>query len=672
VKQKFEVNVMKNKKLLWIILFSQFFAGIHIWAQSVREKEPPLDWRKTNHNVTAIITEQKMDIADLAAKVTADTPATAQDAMVKLNVLMRAGMIDEAIAALKELKTKCPEHGFYDAENIYSQAYKAHSSWKLAKSVIEVFANDIRDVDLEGHLLKDLLKSGWTVDKVDQWMAQLPPGKDNIWVKQRLWFNTRCGRDSLLLKELSDSAHKSPDNIARVISFLDVLVYARSAGKLKYDLTWIADIVKPKLSTEAHDIATRLADLGDYGTAVIFFRSAIDIPITDEEVRDIRMRSTAVFPDSTIRIWHAAGIRQGMSKCMIGLNRKDEAQKWMEEAESIYEKNGIPRYSLFDGEIQRETGGRTIENKIKEEEKKSENDPKYWRERASYYRGREDTTHEEEALKKALALAAPKTKEEYLSEKEYIYIRGDYISFLFRVGRKNEAVALLIKEIEIAPAESDAAKDAVHSIAYDFENYALPDNELLWNWLKNCLVWGYTEERLIRVMLQNSEESKLNKHLSRAEQLVRGKDPVNSLILGSVFHHMNLARRSIPLLKYAAIHTHDKEKKRYALYTLAESYLDLDDWKRAEEILPEALSRQEQKGLSDLYIRIGLVAAKTGNKTVAMRIWKTRANIDPSDLKYLEELADSGLKKELIAFYRQMQKKMPTSEVPARAFKLLE
>jgi hypothetical protein len=40
-------------------------------------------------------------------------------------------------------------------------------------------------------------------------------------------------------------------------------------------------------------------------------------------------------------------------------------------------------------------------------------------------------------------------------------------------------------------------------------------------------------------------------------------------------------------------------------------------------------------------------------------------------MEYLKELSEAGLKSELVSFYRDLSKKMPTSVVPSNALKIL-
>ena len=72
--------------------------------------------------------------------------------------------------------------------------------------------------------------------------------------------------------------------------------------------------------------------------------------------------------------------------------------------------------------------------------------------------------------------------------------------------------------------------------------------------------------------------------------------------------------------------------------------------------------------LTERYKRVAVVAAEAGAKADALRIWRAAANVAPAQLTNLDDLADAGLKNELISYYKAMQAGLPGSNVPHRAF----
>ena len=329
----------------------------------------------------------------------------------------------------------------------------------------------------------------------------------------------------------------------------------------------------------------------------------------------------------------------------------------------------------FAGQVQAASGQRIIEGRIKEKEKKSEDDPQYWRERAQYYRGRSEPAQEEKALLKGLTLTTqqPEPEQHHRGHVDWrSWLLADYARFLIQEERIDEAVALLRKEIKQALNVSESAKRAANLLAFDLYKQISVDDPVLWNWLTNQTKWEHTEERLLWRMLENAKQDNLDKHFIYAEDAAFGKDPSRAHRLGWIMNRMNFPKRSIPLLKYAVENTQDKELKKRAVFTLFESYLDTGDWKHAEEVFPDAAKSLTPKELPEWYSRVAVAAAKAGAKNDAMRIWSRVANLSPSQIDGLETLVETGLRNELKNFYRKMQKEIPSSEVPAKALMILE
>ncbi len=652
------------------------FSAILLHSPRVSAGQEAADWWKAQRSATVILMERETSIAKLAADVSAATPENAQDAMFKLCVLMRAGMNKEAIEALRELKALSPALDNNQVAGIYRDACDNALAWDVAKATVEVFAEHISGMTLDYCLLQHFLNSGWKFEEVDNWLAGMPKGPHNFWVKERLRFSVKHGRGEALVSDLSASVRENPKDMEGAVAFLDALAYARHTGEEEWNLSWMAETIRPKLATEADRIATGLKRLAKWTTAIMFYEQAIDTPLTEEESRKLGTNLAAFVSPETLRAMFAAHTREAMADCLLRLDKKDEAQKWMVEAADIRKKHNLGLAALFAGQVQAASGQRTIEGRIKEEEKKSENELYYWRDRARYYRGRKEPAQEEEAILKGLALVTPQLEPEQGRDQglmqSRIWLVSNYARFLRREKRIDEAVALLRKEIKRAPATSESARSAAHSLAFDFYREISADDALLWSWLASRPKWEYTETRLLWRLLQSAERDDLDKHFVRAEELVHGKDPSRASTLGWIMNRMHFPKRSIPLLEYAAKHAHDEELRGRTHHTLLESYLDTGDWKHAEEVFPQAAKGLTAQELPAWYSRVAVAAAKAGAKTDAMRIWRRVANLSPSRIDALEDLVEAGLRDELKSFYRKMQKEMPSSEVPVKALMALE
>ena len=104
---------------------------------------------------------------------------------------------------------------------------------------------------------------------------------------------------------------------------------------------------------------------------------------------------------------------------------------------------------------------------------------------------------------------------------------------------------------------------------------------------------------------------------------------------------------------------------------LFESYLDTADWKSAESVFPGTARRLTPKEVPEWYSKIAVLAAKAGDRADTMRIWSRVANLDLSATDALEQLVNAGLRDELIDFYHEVQKEIPSSDIPKRVLETL-
>jgi len=655
-----------------VILLLAGFVQMAVLGSSVESGEP--DWWKAQSDVVVMLMEQRTDIAELVSKVTASKPKTGYETLVKLSVLMRAGMTEAACRTVDELEELCPDLGASQISQIYYQACDHFEAWEVAQRMAEAYADNVMNLSLENRLLKHFDGSGWTFEEIDGWLAEMPAGHDSFWVKQRLRFHTVHGRAEKLVRELEDGVRDNPQDIDRAAAVRDVLMFADQARGEKWELSWLAELVKPKRAREAERIASRLQRLKQWNAASTFYSKAIEIPMTDKEATDIGMTYQAFMSVETLRAGFEAHVREGLAEALMKMGRNAEAQKWMVGAADIREEHNLGMNAVFAGAVQAASGARVIEGRIKEEERESKDDPKYWRKRAQYYGGRNEPDKQEEALRKALALTKPLLLPERRS-KGYADMRSlvlwDYSRFLTRMNRDAEAVALLRKEISEVPAASESAKRAARLLAFDFEKLIRADDEVLWRWLGNRTRWEHRAKRLLWRMPENANRAEIDKYFSRAENLVEGTDPSKASKLGWIMNRMGHAKRSVRLLEYAVEKADDEEVKEEAGFALFESYLDVGDWARAEQIFPQARKRLTPTEAIDWYARIA-VAAVAGKEADAMRIWRVAANANPARPTYLRRLARRGLREELAAFFSELAKKLPESDAPAKALSRLE
>ncbi len=641
-----------------------FVMGLALVFGPERVAAEETDWWAIQQEVTSVLIKPDASLASLVRDVCKTPPADTQVALRKLAVVTRAGMTAESIETLRQLKPLSPQLRNHLVSVIYYDACDHHLDWELAEAVVTIFAENVSEMDVENRLLRHFSDAGWTPERVDQWLAEKPAGKDGFWAKTRLHFNVSKGRADAYLKDLEQTARSRPQDVAGVIRYLETILLAGLASDRMPDLKWIAESVKPALSSEAHEIASLLVRAGALESALPFFHKAIDTPLNGEELeKKSSMMQAVMMPDAYRKVF-AAGVREELAQCLMDLKRADEAQKWMVEAETLRGENHLGSNPQFAGQVQAASGGREIESRIIAKEEVSKTDPKYWLERANYYQGRSEAALEEEALLKALSLTT--SKEPELSGKGYFDPRSqmllNYARFLIRQKRENDAVELLRKELSDAPATAQSPEQAARILAYDLDAFIKVDDPVLWAWLEKRPSWSGTEERLLWRMLQQSPKETLNREFTRAEKLTAGRDASRAAILGWIENRMGEAKRSIPLLEEAVNRTKDYELRKHAGFTLLESYLDIRDWKKAETIFPSARELLTYHEIPEWYGKIAVAAARTGANDDAMRIWKRAANFDLTCLNDLDDLAKAGLGARLIEFYKAFGKEIPGSQ----------
>ncbi len=301
-----------------------------------------------------------------------------------------------------------------------------------------------------------------------------PRAPNSFWRKARLYFNRAQGRGDALEQAWAQQLRQNPNAIQPALEFLDALLYARSAANQRQqpNLFWMTEVLKPTRATEASDLASRLQNLQNWPAAIAFYRKAIVIPLTPDEISKMGMMRQVMIPGDTLRASFDAQVRESLAQCLLATGDAAEAQKWMVQAQDIREKHNLSRNASLAGQVQARSNQRTIEARIQAEEKTSEDDPKYWTERAQYYAGRNEPAQQEEALKRALALTVPKPRPER-GFKGYIDWRGSclqqYANFLQQQKRIAEAANLLLDEIKTAPAEADSSSTAVRLIVLRFQ-----------------------------------------------------------------------------------------------------------------------------------------------------------------------------------------------------------
>jgi|GEM_PF-1793257 len=676
------------------------FALIGFLITSTAPADDNLDWWTIDSEVgRKLITEEK-NLVDWAEELAAVEAKTSRDAVVKLSVCMRAAMDDAACDAIRTLWKLGPEKvECYLLRSSYYDATDDYYAWDVARTIVEVFAPRIHEISLDNRLFKyyrdDENELRWSDDEFIAWLdarvesvreydreqaAKADPNKPqpyfqhwrvkpiDHWRRLRLRYLARMDRVDAELKAMAENVRENPTNAEATIEYLRSLSDLRGENvKLEPgELDWMPDVCRPELTTDLRQIAGLLVDLEQYKPAEAFFRRAIDTKITDEEISRLSMMCQAFLPEKTHRLLFEVGVREELAKCLLKMGQADRSQQIMVEAADMRQANNLPLNPYLSGMVQGVSGARVIEGRIREQEKENKNEPEYWRKRAEYYRGRGEADQEEDALRRGLALCEPGPQPQGKASMQMRYwIMSSLTHFLIREKRPDEAVAMLIKELDEVPPDSASSTGAARLLAYDLPKHIDPSEPILWKWIASRPKWDHPEERLVWRMLEAVPAESQDEYFTRAEKLAMkdGADATRAATLGWILNRMGQATRSLVPLKHAVETAENDELRQSAGFTLFETYLDLKDWQAAESMYELAEERLTPSEDYEWLGRIAIIAAEKGAKKDAMRIFRHTINCNLRYRRLANDLAELGLEEEVRAFYAEVQRRLPTAKL---------
>jgi len=550
--------------------------------------------------------------------------------------------------------------------------------WDLATRYLEVFPQSEAGW---GYILikqrvEDANGDSKKLDSIEDWLKKRLPSNRNYWTGELHRFSDRCGRDEKFYSELESEIKRYPNDLELLKRYLSELRTEDDAHRR--DVSWIPNAVRPPLAIDNYRIAEAMRTKYP-AEAVVFLNRAQSMEFTAADrkvIIDYLRKHTArvmfqqEVDERTFRVW----TRSMLAECYKKLGQNTKAQALLVELSK--EQGGKTPYLALTqaaGQIQSQTVAHPLEQQIEKAQPDNENTLAYWTGRADYYRGRKDIEKEQEALQRALSLA---TVNAGASDSDCMIrtsVVRDYAMFLRRTANDHGALSYLWSEFaKISNQKFRVGIIRIISDLFEKDNshYLKPGDRRLIKFLAEQPRWGYDEERLVWRMARNAESPlQLSDFWKEMEQLAAGNGSRESII-GWVMNRCGEAKRSLPLLLDACVRLKDDDKQR-AFFTLFESYLDLSDWKNAENIWPQASVRLTDNERPDWLGRIALAAAKSGDKNNAIRLWKKKDTIDAAALGHLEDMVKNGLRVQMIDYYTRMQKQKPDNSIPKDALKII-
>jgi len=671
-----------NNKTIIIALYC-----LIINQQGIRADQTPVSiawWHIDKALVKELFNKDLLTLTNtLNAKPVSDDPA---DIVRRLNIYVRAGHREEASATIDHLAGIDTVFDTYPLNTIAEFLMKRREL-NLARQFIELFPQT--ETGCTYKLIREWKATGADPQIIDDWLADRTATNPILWIRQRANIRKDLGTQDELLETLADDVKADPTNANKAHLYIEAV---QTVGRLD-TADWLCQIYKPKLAIDSYEIGKQFGG----SAACIPLERSLATSITKEDIRRVKNNALFQLPltlpsdqgaANYLRIWTKTVLVRSYNH----LGEGQKAQKLMEEVLEASEGKKIPKpfvrtspLARWAGEVEMASGHRTIEKKIRKQEEQNRDSPDYWLNRAEYYIGRSANELAYQALDKALQLAPV---EPHHKRKGALCTRSDvlrtYYHFLARNKRIKDAAEILREELTLAPPDSHSAINAIRGLSRlqsDFKYHLNPDDPLLWTFLENRKTWDHTEKILLWKMLEEVPENRRESYWTRAEQLTRNADPTRGKEFAWIMSRIGGSRRALPILLDALDHLTEEHHRESAMYNLFEIYIDVKDYKAAEQVLPNLISHNNNpnhsfhlttKELNERLGTLALTAAKAGAPQDALRLWRKKANIDLADLDGLEALAKSGTREQLRTFYREIMKKDPKSWVPQHVLELLK
>lgn len=502
-------------------------------------------------------------------------------------------------------------------------------------------------------------------------------------------------------------------------------------------LTEIIEKFASKQACDYHVLGERLISSSmfsgqteDYKTKTRFgiqlLNKSLEIPFNEKDTElmwKYYFITSAVDPqignyEKQLRFW----TKTKLAETYHQIGEANKAQPLVEEIAKL-DKSDIQAWntSYLAGAVQADSGARVVEKKILSEEQQRENSAEYWIERANYYRGRNELLLVLEAYYEGFKNFPAKLNENSRWQERLRLIdsfarfsEANFKTFAERAKDENEEdlseetkqkFALWKKTEDFLRTEFQATKANYYyfySLIRIIENTDFTDllDEIF---QKNTeyIIKIYRElpsddlnMNLAGDFLENETvgEAKKEEFLNQLFNIALTSKPDKGLqLIGFInYHTKNFAALSLPVLhrnldiikevlKSKNLSFNEREDLEYLaddyLPVIFSAYIKAENWRDAEKFMQEKFDWSEKLSYERhaLLKRLTVAAAENGDYADAVRLWKTRANLDRRDLEELSTLAKFGeVRGILIEFYQKMSENEPYSPIPEKALNILK
>jgi tetratricopeptide (TPR) repeat protein len=514
-------------------------------------------------------------------------------------------------------------------------------------------------------LIKEWASTG-DANVIDAWLVERAKANPRYWLRERLRFRSDQGTAAELVEELVGQVRKRPQDVEVALQFLEATSVVRESDR---DIAWLGDICRPSSAYASYRLGQALRS--SPRAAIALLEHSLEMPFTKEDAamlqtemsRAARARPEPATPPLEQQIRYAT--KRELLTALHAAGESARAQKLLEELARL-QPDGLPPvgFDALAGQVQAASGARVVQKRFQEAEAEPENQEsaEYWQRRARYFTGRKEHAEAIAAYEKALQFSVPDPDPNTARAGGGVLrssVLGSYVFFLEHAHQEKSAVPLLNQELANAPLEGTYAQRIVDILLKaPLSTLLAVDRERLWAYLAARPQWSYHEERLLWRLAEQPADRR-EKNWQRAEELARDRHPSRSLVLGWVMTRTAASARAIPWLKGAWQRLEKPEDRQRAAFDLFDAYLDTGDWRSAEELWPTARQRLTPNELPNWLGRIAVTAARAGDQTDALRLWRQRTNLDRARTDQLDEMLRAGLGQPLLAFYRSLAQQDP-------------
>lgn len=437
--------------------------------------------------------------------------------------------------------------------------------------------------------------------------------------------------------------------------------------------TWLAET--SRLERALHNFALgQTFRWDDPEATILFYDRSLACPVTDYDRRHFNEFSewSMYVPPEEAEGRLRGAAKAGLAEACFKAKNLERAQKLVEELtgkrDGRLEDLGP---FLLAGQVQAASGQRVVEGRIKQVEEENKDSIRYWLNRASYYRGRNELDKADEAFQAALKLPG-----DAADSWRFEAVR-DYGWFLAAQKRLADANRVYRDELRRIGPKAPQAGFWLTQLRFQVDAKGGErlkwDEPLVWDWLA-AQKDRFGQEAQMRLVWVAERAGQSGEFEKKALALAAEPCPPQlRFCLGEILCGRGKAQVGAPMMAEAYARSPRTEWPGDPLG--AEQLLGVQLAQRdraAADALLDRLMLEPGCGDHPRWLgELAVVAARNRAPEMAMRLWRAKANLDLTDQAGLDKLAASGLADRLRDYYAALARKAPENIFVAAALEKL-